>query len=237
MAIASQYVTGEYAGKHPGFHVKDSPWKAGQIHKMLDSQGLTPARIAEVGCGAGDILVQLAKRYADTKFDGFELSPQGFEMCKQRESDRIRFFNDDFCSSDGPSYDAVMCIDVFEHVEDHFSFLRGIRKKGKAFIFHIPLDMNAQMVARSSPIQRVRAKLGHLHYFSRDTAIATLEECGYDVQSWFYTPGGVDRAKGWKARIALLPRKILFAIASDLTVRVLGGYSLLVYAIPRSDQT
>src|SRR5437879_533369 len=152
MPITAQYLTGEYREKNPSFHVEDSPWKARQIQKMLDSQGISTGRVAEVGCGAGEILVQLSKLYPEAKFDGFEISPQGFALCRQRESDRTKFYNSDFCESVAPAYDIVLCIDVFEHVEDCFGFLRAIRRRGNAFIFHIPLDMNVQMVLRSSPI-------------------------------------------------------------------------------------
>lgn len=233
MAISSRYVTGEYEQTNPTFHVEDSPWKAGQIRKMLEQEGVIPKRVAEVGCGAGEILVQLAKQFPETKFDGYELSPQGFALCKQRESPQNQFFNTEFGSSDGPSYDTVLCIDVFEHVEDYLGFLRGIRGKGNGFIFHIPLDMNVQMVFRASPILMVRTTVGHLHYFSKDTALATLRECGYEIRSWFYTPNGVERPRNWKGRFLKLPRKAFFAIHADLAVRVLGGYSLLVYAVPR----
>lgn len=235
MPITTRYLTGEYQEKNPSFHVEDSPWKARQIQKMLDSQAAVPSRVAEVGCGAGEILVQLAKLYPDAKFDGFEMSPQGFALSRQRESDRTKFYNTDFSDSGTPAYDVVLCIDVFEHVEDCFSFLRSIRKRGNAFIFHIPLDMNVQMVLRSSPILMVRSQVGHLHYFSKETAFATLEESGYKVHSWFYTPNGVERPKSWKARLLQIPRKLFFSIHKDLTVRVLGGYSLLAYAHPRSE--
>ena len=74
MPITAQYLTGEYQEKNPSFHVEDSPWKARQIQKMLDAQGISPRRVAEVGCGAGEILAQLARLYPDAKFDGFEIS-------------------------------------------------------------------------------------------------------------------------------------------------------------------
>jgi hypothetical protein len=82
----------------------------------------------------------------------------------------------------------------------------------------------------------VRTAVGHLHYFSKDTALASLQECGYDVRSWFYTPNGVERPRNWKATLLKFPRKILFAMHADLTVRVLGGYSLLVYALPHRSE-
>ena len=90
MSITSRYITGEYHENNPTFHVEDSPWKAGQIQKMLESENVSPIRVAEVGCGAGEILVQLANRYPKSRFDGFELSPQGFALCKPRESDSTK---------------------------------------------------------------------------------------------------------------------------------------------------
>ena len=233
MANPDQYLSGEYQAKNPTFHVEDSPWKAEQIRRMIDSERIPAGRIAEVGCGAGEIAVQLAGHYPSARSDGFEISPQGFALCRQRESDRIKFYNTDFAEAQTPPYDIVLCIDVFEHIENSFSFLRDLRSRGAGFIFHIPLDMNVQMVARSAPILKVRSSVGHIHYYSKDTALATLEDCGYEIRAWFYTPNGVDRPTSTKARLLQLPRKVLFALSKDLTVRFLGGFSLLVYAVPR----
>jgi cyclopropane fatty-acyl-phospholipid synthase-like methyltransferase len=235
MPINTQYLTGGYHERNPSFHAEDSPWKARQIQRMLNLRGIIPKSIAEVGCGAGEILVQLAKVLPEAMFDGFELSPQGFALCRLRESERVRFHNTDISKSDVSAYDIVLCVDVFEHVEDYFTFLRSLRARGRAFFFHIPLDMNVQMVLRSSPMLMVRSSVGHLHYFSKETAFAALKECGFQVESWFYTPNGVERPTSRKARVLRLPRKMLFSIHQDLTVRILGGYSLLVYAIPSHD--
>ncbi len=230
MSIGDQYISGEYAAKNPAFHVEDSPWKAQQIHRMLRSLKLEPKTIAEVGCGAGEILVQLAGLYPQTTFSGYELSPDAFALCQQRASDRVSFYQSDMFESTNSRFDLVLCIDVIEHVEDYFAFLRALRQKGSSFIFHVPIDMNVQMVLRAAPILKVRDRVGHLHYFSKETALAALADCGYTIQSWFYTPNGVDRPTSIKARLLKLPRRTLFFLNSDLTVRILGGYELLVFA-------
>lgn len=229
MSINDQYLDGEYAGKNPTFHVEDSPWKATQILKGIERTKLQPKTIAEVGCGAGEILVQLAAKLPDVRFFGFELSPQGFAMCKERETERIRYANDDLFESEAV-FDLLLCIDVFEHIEDYYGFLRNLLPKAEAFIFHIPLDMNVQMVARSTPILYVRESVGHLHYFSKDTALASLEHCGYEIVDWFYTPNGVDRPKTLRAKLLQLPRRFLQMISLEMSARFLGGYELLVVA-------
>lgn len=227
--INEQYLDGEYVEKNASFHVEDSPWKAEQIYRGILQDNLKPSSIAEVGCGAGEILVQLATKMPEAKFAGFELSPQGFSMCQERATERIRYFNTDTFTS-AEHFDLMLCIDVFEHIEDCYSFLRGLSEKSDYFIFHIPLDMNVQMVARSAPILGVRESVGHLHYFSKDTALATLRDCGFEIQSTLFTPNGVDRPKSLKAKILQIPRKITQVISTELSARVLGGYSLLVTA-------
>ncbi|MDQ6631910.1 MAG: class I SAM-dependent methyltransferase [Verrucomicrobiota bacterium] len=235
MNISTQYLDGQYLDKNPTFHVEDSPWKAGQITRILKKNSLRPSSIAEIGCGAGEILVQLLPQFQQSSFFGYELSPQAYELCKKRANEKIHFFNSDLFEEPDKLFDLLLCIDVIEHIEDYFTFLRRLKQHGKAFVFHIPLDMNVQMVFRSAPIIGVRKAVGHLHYFSKDTALAALADCGYEVMDWFYTPHGTDRPKSAKAKLLNLPRRVLSFFNADLTARVLGGYSLLVYARPVSD--
>lgn len=148
MSINQQYLDGEYTDKNPSFHVEDSPWKARQILKGIQRTGLQPKTVCEIGCGAGEILVQLSTALPDARFQGYELGPQGYAMCQERKSDRIGFSDQDLFTVDR-TFDLMLCIDVFEHVEDPCGFLRRLAGKSRNYIFHIPLDMNVQMVARA----------------------------------------------------------------------------------------
>ena len=75
-----------------------------------------------------------------------------------------------------------------------------------------------------------REEVGHLHYFTKETALATLRDAGYEIVDWCYTPGALLNPRSLKAKLVSLPRKLLSALNQDLTSRVLGGYSLLVLA-------
>src|SRR5881275_402524 len=167
------YTDGKYLEQNQSWHVEDSPWKASKILKMLRKNNLHPQTICDVGCGAGEILVQLSRQLPDTKFFGYEISPQAYSLTASRKTENIEFHFKNLLEEE-VHFDVVMAIDVIEHVEDYFSFLRELRKKADYKIFHIPLDLSVQTVLRSKPILAGRDQVGHIHYFTKETALASL---------------------------------------------------------------
>lgn len=221
------YFDKTYLKNNLTWHVEDSPWKAEQIQKMLLRNKIKAETICEIGCGAGEILVQLWQKNPSVSFYGYELSPQAFELCKTRENENVRYFNEDLLD-ENEHFELLLCIDVFEHVEDYIGFLKQLKQKAKNHIFHIPLDINVLSVLRNT-LMSARQSVGHLHYFTSETALATLKDSGYEVVDYFFTPSFDDLpSKTFKAKIARLPRKILYAISPRLMVTLLGGCSLLV---------
>lgn len=206
------YTDGTYLQNNPTWHQEDSPWKARQIAKMFRANNLSPSTICDLGCGAGEIVKCLAKEFDDTvTFSGYELSPQAFEICKKKETDNLKFFLTDALEEKETTFDVVMAIDVFEHIEDYFGFLRKLRTKGEYKIFHIPLNISVQSILRCSPILDMRATVGHIHYFTKETALETLKDTGYEILDYFYTNSSLELANlGWKSNLLRLPRKFFF---------------------------
>src|SRR5688500_14419262 len=182
------YTDGNYQEKNPTWHVEDSPWKANHILNILKRNNLQPKSVCEVGCGAGEILIQLYNQMPEyVQFYGYEISPQGFDLCKGRENNRVKFYLKDLVLENEAYFDVLLVIDVFEHVEDYLGFLKKINIKSKYKIFHIPLDLSLQRVLRINSILTAREQLGHIHYFTKETALAALEDTGYKIIDYFYT--------------------------------------------------
>ena len=175
------YTDGKYFNNNPTWGVEDSPWKAEQILKIINRNSLQPTSIAEIGCGAGEILYNLSSSLSTVSFYGYEISPQAFSLTETRKKNNIRFYLDNLIDKSEVYFDVVLCIDVFEHVEDYLGFLKQLKLKGKNHIFHIPLDISISSVLRSQPILNGRKTVGHLHYFTKETALATLEDAGYEI--------------------------------------------------------
>ncbi len=226
---ATIYTDGTYLARNASWHAEDSPWKARQIERILARNGLTPASVCEVGCGAGDVLKQLSRALPGATFDGYEVSPQAFELCRGREDERVHYHLKDLLAEEA-CFDCLLCIDVIEHVEDYLGFLKALKPKARHKVFHIPLDISALSVLRGSMLE-LRRRIGHIHYFTPETALAALRDCGYEiVDSCFTTPFDGLASPTVKSRLARVPRRILFSISPTWTARLTGGCSLLVLA-------
>ena len=225
------YADGEYLKNNPHWHVDESPFKVGQIVQMLERNRLHPKTICDIGCGAGEVLRLLQERLCrETLFCGYDISPQALEMCTTRSNERLHFKLGDVSQDEDAFFDLMLVLDVIEHVDDYFGFLNAIRPKSTFKIFHIPLDLSVQTVLRKRGLLKRRELHRHLHYFTKQTAIETLKDCGYTPVDYFFTAHSLVCGTELGQRIARLPRTICFALHQELTARILGGYSLLVLA-------
>ncbi len=226
------YQDNTYLEHNPSWHAEDSLWKAKHIKKIIQDNFLLPNSVCELGCGAGEILRSLDELLPNcSRFFGYEISPQAYQICQsKKKNERVEFIFGNVLNED-VFFDIILAIDVFEHIEDYFHFLRSMKNKGKYKIFHIPLELSVSSIMRPSTMLNTRKKVGHIHAFSKETALSVLEETGYEVIDYFYTYGTIDhQSQSIKRNLAKLPRKLFFFLNKDLGVRILGGASLMVLA-------
>jgi SAM-dependent methyltransferase len=226
------YTSGAYLEKNPDWHSRESPWKAAQALRMLQRHDLAIKTICEVGCGAGEILRLLQEKLDQTcQFWGYDISPQAHAFWQGKENDRLHYKLADIRKEHDIFFDLILVFDVIEHLEDYFSFLRDIKPKSHYKLFHIPLDLSVQTVLRRHALLRVRDSYGHLHSFTKETALRSLEDTGYKIMDYFYTSSSTDLpSKVLSTRLLRMPRKILFWLQQDFAARTLGGCRLLVLA-------
>ena len=225
----------KYLNANKTWHVEDSPWKARQILKLINSNNIkvNDCTICEVGCGAGEILVQLSKHLDNNcEFIGFDISPQVRDFWKERENDKIRFICQDFLISN-EYYEILMFIDLIEHIEDYIGFLRKIKGRGHYKIFNFPLEIFALKALLGHKYVVSRAKYGHLHYFNKDICLALLKELDFNIIDYFYAPSAIELSNTSSSisrlsKTANLPRVLLSKFSVELTAKLLGGYSLFV---------
>jgi SAM-dependent methyltransferase len=230
---ANIYDDGTYLSNNPDWHALDSPFKAKNVGDILDSAELQVRSLLEIGCGSGEILVQLAKRYPDCDFLGVDTATSLEEFWRDRRAPNIRFSCLDAMLM-SEVFDVAMMLDVFEHVPDYIGFLEKSLPLARYFVFNIPLDLYVAGLMLGH-IRSAREEYGHLHYFSPESAVSTLELAGYRVLDKFIAPGFKGAPKGsvrttMKQRLIYFPRLVSFGVSPAWSQRLFGGSSLVVLA-------
>lgn len=225
------FVTGEYIGKVSAWHTDDALWKANCIRRTLDRNSVSPRIVGEIGCGTGEVLRQLQlKMDPQCHFIGYDIAQQAIELSRSRQNDRLECRLTDICNDAVANFDLLLILDVLEHQENYFDFLRRAKTLAPYKIFHTVLDLSAQAVLRKDNLSKRRQLTDDLHFFTKETFLRGLLDENYEIVDWFYVPRSLHRASGPLRKILQLPRSICFAMDRDFAARVLGGYSLFVLA-------
>jgi SAM-dependent methyltransferase len=243
-----RYTSGEYLAKNPRWHADESPWKAKYVLQLMARNSVAPKTIGDVGCGAGEVLRLVHEGLGgECTCCGYDISPQAFALSQRLSNERLQFKLADIRQEKDARFDLILVMDVIEHLEDYFSFLRDVRTKAEHKIIHIPLDVSVRTVLRGK-LPDFRAAYGHLHYFTKELALQMLKDVGYEVVDYVYTwqenslrhvwhenrnnPRALLRKlTGFAVRtVRGLPSRALFAIHQDWAARVMGQWRLLVLA-------
>ena len=237
MSIERRYIEENYLKNNPDWDSSDAPWKALHVLKILKDNRIVFERVCEIGCGSGDILNIISNNLSTVTAVGFDISPHLEKFWKEHSVNKnIKFICGDFSKINTEIFDVLLMIDVFEHVRDPFTFLEEASKISKYFVFHIPLDLSVTTVARGYPLLNSRRKVGHIHYYTKDLALETLKETGYEIIEWRYTGASLSSPKRSFLTHLISPlRRFFYFLNRDLAVRLIGGDTLLVLARQKTD--
>jgi trans-aconitate methyltransferase len=186
--------------------------------------------VVDVGCGTGAVIEALAEARPEARFEGWDPAPEAIDRARRRERPGLTFVLGDFAAADRRA-ELVLCLDVVEHVPDDQAFLEALAARAERLVLRVPLDLSVWDVARPLRLAAVRARYGHVHQFTRETAHALLDQAGLVVTRERYdrVPVSVDT---WRRRAAEGARALAGRAAPDLAARWLGGFSWLVECRP-----
>jgi SAM-dependent methyltransferase len=234
MDTVDRYNDGSYLSNHPDWHVADSPFKAANVEGILTKNNVAFESAVEIGCGAGQVLAELAKRFPAANFVGCDISSEASEFWSTNLSN-VRYELGSLADSD-QRFDLLLMMDVFEHIPDYMGFLERHRALAQTFVFNIPLDMHVFGLLIDHQVSG-RKKYGHLHYFSQSTAFATLRDCGFRVIDSVLIPGFRDAPREssratLRQKMIFYPRWLAYSVSPKWSAKLFGGTNLLVLAQP-----
>ncbi|GAA2949649.1 trans-aconitate 2-methyltransferase [Streptomyces enissocaesilis] len=192
--------------------------------------GAGTGRIADLGCGAGDVTALLAARRPAARVTGYDNSPQMLERARRHTGPRLDFVHADAATWEPGTgtYDLIVSNALLQWVPDHadrFPVWLDALTPGGTFAFQVPGNFTAPShtilaALRASP--RWRSRLGG----AGDRAAAVLEPeayltrlvalgCEADVWETTYLQilHGEDPVLDWMKGTALRP--VLTALADD----------------------
>ena len=180
-----------------------------RIARYLSRQGRTP--ILDVGCASGQLGRLLAG--SGLTLDGIEPNESAARSAqpfyRSIQSTRI----EDAELPDG-AYPMVVCADVLEHTPDPEAVLRRLVAASTAdatFVISLPnvahLAARLLLLAGSFPRhERGIFDRTHLHFYTRSTALATVQSAGLTVTSLGTTPVPLEDV--WPAALGSATREV-----------------------------
>ncbi len=222
-----RYLTGDYEQANPGWHAEDAVHKARAVVRFVSDLRLAPASVVDVGCGTGGVAAYLADAWPMVTVSAWDIAPRAIEQARERGS-RAAFRLGD-AAAKGVRADLALCLDVVEHVVDDIAFLRGLSRVAPACVLRIPLDLSVLDLLRPQRMLDARRRYGHLHAYTRASAIALVEEAGLSVEAVRFdrVPPHLGTTR---QRLVDVVRRTGFRASPERTADVLGGWSLLVHA-------
>jgi SAM-dependent methyltransferase len=137
-------------------------------------------RILDVGCGQGDLVAELRRRYPRAELCGIDFSPIGIEVARGKVRN-ARFEQRDLLAPGHPQPGLAgwathaVCSEVLEHVDDPGELLRnakGYLAPGCRLVVTVP----------GGPISAFDRHIGHRRHFTGQTLARVLEGAGFEVE-------------------------------------------------------
>jgi SAM-dependent methyltransferase len=161
--------------------------KADHIVGLCARAGLRPGTLAEIGCGDGALLAELAARGLASVLDGFELSPPAAEIARARAvARRVEVFDGEDVPAEEGAYDLAVLSHVLEHVPEPMALLREAARVAPAVLVEVPLEDNRS--ARRHEKRAEAARIGHIQFFDRAAVHALVRVAGLRIAAELSDP-------------------------------------------------
>lgn len=223
----AQYAAeGDDARRYGAWRELCAAGKADHVAALIRALPQPPRTIAEVGCGDGVLLTQLARRGVGGRRDGFDISERAASFAATRPAvDMARRFDGHTLPMPDSSYDLGILSHVLEHVPDPLPLLRETARVSRAVIVEVPLEDN--LSASRASAQAGRDAIGHIHRFARADIDRLATSAGlrvaadladplpFAIHSFFATTAAARARSALKASA----RRALFTVAPPLAER------------------
>lgn len=204
-----------------------------------------PARVVDLGCGPGNSTAVLAARWPEAELEGVDSSPDMLNEARRTDV-RAKWIEADIASwSPASAYDVIFSNATLQWLDAHRTLLprlMGFVKKGGAFAFQVPHNMEApshrlmREAAAAGPWKDKLARVREVAVLSSADYFAILAAVGSNVDIWeteyLHVLHGEDAVYKWVSGTGLRP--FVQALSGDERDAFIMEYKKrLVTAYPR----
>jgi len=199
--------------------------------------------ICEIGCGAGGVLASLLLLMKNIGITcrgvGYDISPVAIERARGVYPDLNFEVNE--ATHIKRKFDVVLLIDVLEHVPSPANMLMRCFEMSPLVLIHLPLDYHYWGMALYGRdyFDYLKRDRGHIHYYTKKSALNLIESAQGEVIAWKYTRWGLehDSDSSKSGKLAKILRRIAFNFNMNLGVRLLGGASIVMLCVRQSSSS
>ncbi len=164
------------------------------MRRCLESLEGVSGGVLEIGCGAGRCIRTIAHHRPDLSAFGCDISEAAIHRAR-RHCDRVQYRTGNAADLpyESATFDAVVVMDLLEHVPDVAAVLAEIRrvsKPGARLHLHVPCEGSALTLYRpllAAGIDLTRAAVGHIHHFTPRQVGDYLKAAGFAVRRRRYS--------------------------------------------------
>ena len=227
--MVNLYSNNQYWKNNSDYHESDANFKAENSLKLISKININKnSNILDFGCGSGKYL-HIISNYLECNFVGIDISEEAILRAnKLYKKENINFLVKDIDELSNEKFDLIILNDVIEHIEDYITFIKKIKKKTNYIYFNIPLEINLLSILRNNFVKSYN-DVGHLHFFSKDSALQILKHSGLYIignQYFFYSKHNLKKNKTFKSLIIFLLISLIKIINKNLCVKLFGNASL-----------
>jgi ubiquinone/menaquinone biosynthesis C-methylase UbiE len=203
--------------------------KADHAIELCARARLTPASVAEIGCGDGAVLAELGARGLAGELHGFEVSEEAARIARKRGAPGltgVTLFDGTRISADDEAFDLALLSHVLEHVPDPAALLSEAARVSRAVVLEVPLEAN--LSARRASKRSESESIGHLQSLDRRAVYEMVAAAGLRVEQELLDPlprevhtfFASSRAERARATAKAAARRALFGVSPRLAERV-----------------
>jgi trans-aconitate methyltransferase len=163
--------------------------KADHVVHLLERAGVTGVEtVAEIGCGDGAVLEQLARRGIGAVRTGMDISSTAVAIAAgQPGISAVHQFDGVHIPAEDRAFDFVFATHVLEHVPTPEPLLDELaRVSRRALLVEVPLERN--LSARRPAARAASEAAGHLHRFDRRQIRRMINRSGWRIQAELVDP-------------------------------------------------